>query len=217
MTDRSDIFEKNVQEYQEQLSTVDFDAVKETLGILSDSGGMWIPFFDTRYAVSRDGIVDASGSRPDYRVSVVLSKYILLCPEKVYQDEQWASFKDFKLVSHFTNVNFFASDTESALESHFSGRLSGLEKACKELGGQPHEMETPYDLSVTFEALPRISLLLLFNDGDDEFPARGTVLFQRHAERYLDPESLAITSAALVRRLKQQDSLGTHLKDGGNP
>jgi hypothetical protein len=54
-----------------------------------------------------------------------------------------------------------------------------------------------------FDVLPNISLLLLFNDRDDEFPAQGTVLFQKHSEFYLDPESLAMTSAVLVKRLKE--------------
>ena len=70
-----------------------------------------------------------------------------------------------------------------------------------EMGGvENHEM-AGYDLAMQFQALPMISLLLLFNDGDADFPAYTTVLFQRQAEFYLDPESLAMTSAVLARRL----------------
>jgi hypothetical protein len=64
-------------------------------------------------------------------------------------------------------------------------------------------MEMPYDLSMQFKALPRISLLMLFNDDDGEFPAQCTVLFQKHAELYLDPESLAMSGAFLARSLKR--------------
>ena len=71
------------------------------------------------------------------------------------------------------------------------------------MGGFAHQMEISYDLAVKFDALPRISLLLLFNDGDEEFPAKCTVLFQKHAEYYLDPESLAMTGACLAKALKQ--------------
>jgi len=53
------------------------------------------------------------------------------------------------------------------------------------------------------DALPRISLLLLYNDCDEEFPAQCTVLFQKHAEFYLDPESLVMTSAGLAKQLAQ--------------
>lgn len=79
-----------------------------------------------------------------------------------------------------------------------------MKKACGELGGSPHEMDITYDLSIRFVALPRISLLLLFNDGDEEFPAKCTVLFQKHAEYYLDPESLAMTGACLAGKLKRR-------------
>ena len=42
-----------------------------------------------------------------------------------------------------------------------------------------------------FEALPKVPILMLFNDGDDEFSARCLVLFERRAEKYLDMECLA--------------------------
>jgi hypothetical protein len=203
MTAQSDIFKKNVEEYQRQLAEVDFASIRDRLGIEMDSGKMFIPFFKDRFFVSRDGITDASDNPPDYRISVILSKYILLCPDETHHDSEWTSFKDFKRVSHFTNVNFFSSDTERVIEKHFSGKMRELQNACDQWGGLHHEMETPYDISMQFQALPRISLLLLFNDGDEEFPARCTVLFQKHAEYYLDPESLAITSAWLPGSLKQ--------------
>jgi hypothetical protein len=67
----------------------------------------------------------------------------------------------------------------------------------------------PYDLSVRFEALPRVSLLLLFNDRDDEFPAGCKVLFNQHAETYLDPESLAMTGSFLAKQLHRAGELAT--------
>lgn len=98
-------------------------------------------------------------------------------------------------------MHYFNSDTERAIEVHFSGGLDTLSKACRDLGGcQLTSM--PYDLSMRIEALPRFALLLLFNDADEEFPARCKVPFQRQAEHYLDPESLAMTGALLAKKLK---------------
>jgi len=54
-----------------------------------------------------------------------------------------------------------------------------------------------------FKILPQIDILLLFNDRDDEFPATCSVLFQRQAEYYLDPESLIMTGMAFTQRLKK--------------
>jgi hypothetical protein len=206
MVQGSDVFEKNYQNYCAQMAKIDFESIKDKLGIIHDGDRMFIPFFNNRYLVSNNGIFDESGNRPDYIISIILSKYILLCPGQSHHDNEWVSFKDFKRVSHFTNVNYFSSDTERAIEKHFSGKLDKLKKASEELDGSQHEMEISYDLSMQFNALPRISLLLLFNDGDEEFPAKCTVLFQRHAEYYLDPESLAMTSACLARELKRKAS-----------
>ena len=76
------------------------------------------------------------------------------------------------------------------------------------LGGVSGDSTLSYDLVMRFQALPRIALLLLFNDGDDDFPPYSTVLFWRQAEYYLAPESLAMTSALLARQLTTQLETG---------
>jgi hypothetical protein len=143
-------------------------------------------------------------------VCVILSKYLLLCPDSLHDDTEWVSFKDFKKTSHFLNVNYFASDTEKPIVRHFSERPDELSLACEKFGGLPYDLEVSYDLMIRFDALPRISLLLLFNDKDEEFPAQCSVLFQKQAEYYLDPESLAMTSAFLAKsliRYKREENL----------
>jgi hypothetical protein len=183
---------------------VDLEAVRDTLGLISDSGNLVLSFFNKKYSITNKGFADEAGKRPNYGEAFFLFKYILLCPDEPYFDEEWSTFQGFKKASHFTNVNFFKSDTEQVIQRVFSGKLEDLRKACAELGGAFYETETPYDLSMKFDAFPRISLLLLFNDADDEFPAKGTVLFEKHAEHYLDPESLATTSAWLAKNLAKQ-------------
>ncbi len=205
MNQRSEVFEKNYNYYVEQLRTINFKSIENRLGVQCHDDGAQIDFLNNTYWVSRDGITDSSGNRPDYGICVILSKYFLLCPDQTHIDTQWVSFKDFKRTSHFTNVNFFASDTQSVLIKHFSGRLDALFKSSRKLGGTPHEMEISYDLSMQFTMLPRLSLLLLFNDGDEDFPADCNVLFQKHAEFYLDPESLVMTSAGLAKALIRID------------
>ena len=201
MGEQSEIFEKHYNDYIGRIAGIDPAKIAETLGIERTESGVIVRFFNKEYHVSGNGITDADGNRPDYGLCVILAKYLLLCPEIVHHDPEWVSFKDFKKDSHFTNVNFFASDTEQAVVKHFSGKIDALEQAGEQLGGIRYEGDMSYDLSMQFFALPRISLLLLMNDADEEFPAQCKVLFQKHAEYYLDPESLAMTGAALARRL----------------
>jgi hypothetical protein len=71
------------------------------------------------------------------------------------------------------------------------------------LNGHPPAADFPYDLSLQFSALPKIPVLMLFNDADEEFPARCAVLFERRAEKYLDMECLAMVGSLLFEWLKQ--------------
>jgi hypothetical protein len=207
MSQANPVFEKNYSYYLDEIAKVDFGAVKDTLACRVDGDQVVVPFFGREYRVSRYGITDTANRKPAYVVCVILAKYILRCPARAAADDGWVSFKDFKTTSHFTNINYFASDTEQAIVKGFSGRLAELAEACRQTGGGPHDADMPYDLSVRFEALPRVSLLLLFNDRDDEFPAGCKVLFNRPAESYLDPESLAMTGSFLARRLDRAGKL----------
>ena len=68
------------------------------------------------------------------------------------------------------------------------------------MGGTVLASET-YDLALQFHALPRIPVLLNFNDRDDLFPASVSVLYRASAECFLDMECLAITGTLLAGRL----------------
>ena len=202
MSQVAEIFKKNYEEYMSRVAGIDLAAVAENLGLEKQGDQYLLRFYGRDFIVSGKGIFEKTGKTPDYAACVILSKYLILCPENAPIMEGWAAFKDFKKTSHFTNVNYFNSDTERALAVNFGGKMDELSRACDALGGQPDESGLSYDLVRKFQALPKISVLVLFNDSEGRFPAFGTVLFQKHTEYYLDPESIAVTSAYLVRRLK---------------
>jgi len=204
VTPPSDVFEKHHADYRARLANLDFQRIAPLLGLVPQGDGYALPFLDRRYVISPGGIRDGHGQAPSNATVVVLANYLIRCPSHAHQDTRWAAFKDFKRETHFTNVNYFASDTEQKIVATFSGQLAALARAARRMGGVPGDSDLSYDLVMQFQALPRIALLLLFNDGDEDFPAYATVLFQRQAEYYLDPESLAMTSALLVSRLAKQ-------------
>jgi hypothetical protein len=206
MFPKSEIFEKHYRDYCTQIAKTDLSAIVDRLGLRLQGDRMLLRLFDKDYLVSGAGITDADGERPEYMVCVIIAKYILSCPDRDHNDVEWTSFKDFKNTSHFTNVNFFSSDVEQAIAKRFSGRVAELSEAAEGMGGIPDDAGASYDLALRFTALPRLSLLLLFNDGDEEFPAECKVLFERRAEMHLDPESIAMLGALLAKRLKRSTS-----------
>jgi hypothetical protein len=198
---KSPIFEETYKNYLAQVAGIDIPFRATLLGIGLKEGEALIPLLGKPFRVSPLGVFDPSGQEPDHAVRVVLCKYLLLCPETEPIGEEWVSFKDFKDAAPF--VGGFINNTEKALVKHFSGRLDRLKEACQKLGGLPADLEISYQLALRFEALPKISILLLFNDEDEEFPAQGSLLFQKKAAEYLDMECLAILGWFLTDALLQ--------------
>jgi hypothetical protein len=201
MTLKSPIFDETFKNYLAQLKRIDLESRGKILGINIENNEALVPLLGKTYRVSTNGIFDPSGQEPDHALRVVLCKYLLLCPETEPIGEDWVSFKDFKDAAPF--VGGFVNNTEKALVRHFSGRLSQLKETCQKLGGLPTDLDLSYQVAVRFEALPQILLLLLFNDEDDEFPAQGSLLFQKKAAEYLDMECLAILGWFLTDVLLQ--------------
>jgi hypothetical protein len=203
--EQSHIFDKIYRQYCDQIAKVDFESIRNILGIgYGDNGSLCIPFFNKRHLVSRNGIKDVQGNRANSVVSTILSQYVLLCPDEMHLNPEWVSFKDFKRASYSTVAIGFSSESERVIKKHFSGRLDALSKACASFGGSQCKMNVSYDLVVQFNALPRISLLLLFNDNDNDFSANCTILLNRDAEYYLDPESLVMVKGYLGNNLIKQ-------------
>lgn len=198
---RAEIFAENYRSYCSRLAQVDFRDIYALLGGEMRENQLAIPFFDKTFLISGDGIVGEDGKNPDYMTSVILSQYVLLCPLTASHKPEWVAFRDFRKISSFTNITYFKSDTENRIAKKFATTAGELEEMCLRLGGRNLTGYGSYDLMCEIQALPRIALLLLFNGRDEVFPAECSVLFQRHSELHLDPESLAMTGATLAAKL----------------
>jgi hypothetical protein len=160
-----------------------------------------IPFFGKPYRVSPEGISDSSGKQPHLSVSVILCKYLLMCPMIEPLGGSWMSFKDFKDAAPL--IQAFFNTVSLPIAETFSGRLADLDQACRKIGGYPPDDKYPYDLCMQFDALSKIPMLLLFNDQDEEFPAQCSVLFEKRVEKFLDMECLAMVGMLFCEYLKK--------------
>ena len=200
MTEKSSVFEETYANYLSQIGGLDFKQIADRLGAEMVGEELIIPFFGKPIRISAAGISEPSGGRPNFSVCVVLFKYLLMCPDHDPAENDWVSFKDFKDSAPFAGA--FFNYTEVPLAKYFSGRLKDLDAACRRIQGHPPAATFSYDLCIQFTALPKIPLLMLFNDADEEFPARCAVLFERRAEKYLDMECLAMVGMLLFEYLK---------------
>ena len=190
------VFEKNYKNYLGELKKIFFKSVALHLGGTVEGHIIKIPFFGQPYEVFPSGITDPSGKVPAYDICVVLSKYLLLCPDTPPpQKGQWVSYRDFKDSGPLTN--YFNNDVERSIAAYFKGKLDGLKKAGKTIYEFQPDIDVDYDLVMQFEALPRIPVIMLFNDADEEFSEKCSILFEQRAEKYLDAECIAMIGRQL--------------------
>ena len=203
MTDPSPAFEKTYRMYLAKLAGLDLESRADLLGITVRDDEAVVPLLGRDHRVSPRGVTDPAGAQPIHSVSVVLCQYLLLAPPgEPGEGADWVTFKDFRDAAPF--VDGFTANSERAVARTFSGRLDALRGACEELGGTAPDLEVSYQLKMRFEPLPRVPVILLFNDEDEEFPAEATILFERRAERFLDMECLAILGWMLADGLSEK-------------
>jgi hypothetical protein len=196
----SPVFDSIYRDYLDQVSRIDFHRLTDRLALQLVDDELIVPLFGQSYTVSAKGIIDPDGQRPSHSVSVVLCKYLLMAPENEPTEADWVTYKDFRDAGPFAGG--FRSNAEQNISRSFSGRLAELGKACLQLDAHPCHENFPGQLAMRFRALPRIPIVLLFNDQDEEFPAQCSLLFERRAAKYLDMECLAISGWILAEWLK---------------
>jgi len=205
MAEKSKVFEQTYEDYLSQIAILDFNFIANTLSIIVDGEDVVVPFFGKPYRVSSKAITDPSGKQPHLSICVILCKYLLMCPLIEPLGGNWMAFKDFKDAAPL--IQAFSNTVTRAIAETFSGRVSELEASGKKMGGYTPDEEFPYDLCMQFDALPKVPLLLLFNDQDDEFPAQCGVLFEKRTEKFIDMECLAMVGMLFFEYLKKESRL----------
>ena len=199
MPEKSAVFETTYGRYLEQLAAIDYLDRADRLGVEVADRELVIPLYGTPYVLSREGVRSLDGQPVNFAIRVVLCCYVLQCPPRVPPPGNWMTYREFRNAGPL--VGYFTANTQKIIETSFAGCTPSLEKACRRLGARSFEDDAVYDLSMTFDFLPRIPVLLRFNDRDSEFPAQCAILFPQSAEAFLDMECMAIGGTLLAGTL----------------
>ena len=196
---RSSVFEETYQNYLQQIKTINYIARADMLGVNSAGSDLEIPLYDSVYLLSGDGIEAVDGTPVSAAVRVILCKYVLMCPDKIVKQEyRLMTYREFKDAGPL--ISYFTTNTNKTIETTFTGKLHTFKARAINLGGTLRSDES-YDLSCEFAALPRIPVIVNFNDRDDLFPATCSILYRSTAQRFLDMECLAMTGTLLAGKL----------------
>jgi hypothetical protein len=195
----SPVFEETYQHYLAEIGRLDYLAKAELLNVDRQEDSLIVPLYSRQYRVCSGGITDMSGASVIPAIRIILSKYILTCDSFTPAgSDPYMTFRDFKDASPL--ISYFTTNTNKTLEATFSGNLKELRRCCQKMGGIEQQADS-FDLSFLFLALPRVPVVLNFNDKDELFPASCTVLYRESAQLFLDMECLAMTGTLLAGEL----------------
>jgi len=199
MTEKGPIFEQHHRDYLDRIRQLDWGLLPERLGVERQGSTLFVPVFGAAYRVSADGIYDPQGKPADYGTGVILCRYLLECPPHHPVDDAWRAFRDFPDAAPL--LGYFSANVEQRIAGHFGADRRLLSAAAAPLGCRRPPQELDYDFAAVFDPLPRVPVLLTFNEADAMFPAHCSVLFERRIESYLDMECVAMVGALLAERL----------------
>ena len=193
------VYDQTYRHYLEQLKTMRFEGKQDVLGVTVDGDQVVVPYFGAAVRLTPDGLQDAAGRRPDFADCVVICRYLVMCPLFEPRQIDWVAYRDFPDAGPLTV--FWADAVEAPLARIFSGQVALLEAASDALDGRDPGLDIACDLCRCFTPLPKVPLLLVFNDGDEDFPASASLLLEKRSSTYLDAESQAILGHILSQRL----------------
>ncbi|MCJ7773220.1 MAG: DUF3786 domain-containing protein [Desulfobacterales bacterium] len=199
MNKQNEIFEETSRKCIIQLKDTNFLKNSEILGAEVKDNNLVIPLYGQFCSVSIEGVKTHDGKSTNPAVSVLLLKYVLNCPDKIPPEGQWVTYREFEgagvLSGHFTE------NTNKIIETSFSGKASRLHHCALHMGGISLHDDSSFDVAIEFEALPKIPILLRFNDMDGQFPAQCSILFRKSADQFLDLKSLEVVGTLLAGKL----------------
>ncbi len=134
--------------------------------------------------------------------STVMTIYDLLCYHK--GENAPALFDQWCTVGTFVVTGVTQTDTFTGKYAKlFDGRLDELKAAAQKLGGVLRSTMAGADLTCCFPVTPFFPVLLQFWGGDEEFPPKLLVLWDRNTDSFLHFETTFYLQGDLLERLKK--------------
>ncbi len=160
-----------------------------------------LPYFKGHIHISRDSITDADGNDLGRWEQVFIFNHMAQGGSRL-PTGQWKSLQEFP--NTVSKIKTMRSQVEAPLRERFTGRPAELAAAARRIGGTAAAAQNESaDLALYFQPLPRIPVLLLFWDADQEggFEAEVKLAFDETITEHLDIESIMFLSEHLAKAL----------------
>ena len=194
--------EELIQSLRLRMKDVDLSAITGDLGGDYHDGRLFMHCLGREFEIFPGGEIHAQGPVTPW-IRILLLHYINT-HGKAELSGKWVSFSELR--SGMVKASSFLREAEDPLKELFERDREGVAAAITKLGaGHSDDFPTP-EAWVLF-LLPRVPVVILHWPGEDEFPAKVTILFDQTADKFLDVESLMFLLEGLVKNIERVLSL----------
>lgn len=167
------------------------------------SGAEWnspmlnLPYLNMNLAVNHE----TGEFLPDtlwHSEKICIYQYLSECCGMSTLSNRFISFLELPQGEHHHRP--FIIEAEEPMTKRFGNNIDLFKKAGEALGGV---MGKAGNASFTIKVFPKISLMFVLRAGDEEFPARGTILFDAGAALHMQTASLYMMGICVERRLEE--------------
>lgn len=163
-----------------------------------DDVSMRVPFLNRTYRVSYPDFVftdmDSDAAVPLQEQVLILHYLIGNSPE--WLKGQWVAYREIQGAQFYYSA--FIKRAVDPLKKIFGQSVQPLTAAAQNLNGRPIDAG---DAGFEFLVFPKVPVQVIVYQGDDEFPAEASILFDHSIGEILSPEDIAWMSGMLVYRL----------------
>lgn len=205
----TDNYEKQVYIGREWFLKYDQDKLIKKYGLRNNKDYLYLNYIGTEYRINRvDGAVEYR--QEEWQVckeyTIVMTIYDLLCHSKEETlpplTGQWQPVGGFVRTGSSPSTGVFTKEYEKA----FEGKVEEVKQACICLGGKLQKPLAGADLTFEMPVVPGFSVLFQFWDGDDEFPPKILLLWDKASMSYLHFETTYYLQGDLLQAILEKIS-----------
>ena len=202
-----DNYDKQVDIGRRIFMEYDQDLLIRKFALEADEQWIFLTYLNTPCRISRgDGRIEelVDGSWRECRdFGTVMTIYDLLCHHKgdaaPVLRQEWCTVGTF-IVTGVSNTGTFTGKYAAA----FDGHMEELKAACAKLGGTLQKRMAGADVTCLIPVTSFFPVLLQFWEGDDEFPPKLMLLWDRNAMDFLHFETTFYLQGDIAQRLLRQ-------------
>lgn len=194
---KSDWRETLIANLKADIGKIPFLNIAEGIGADLVNGSLRLNAMNKEFTISSKGEIKSEGHITPW-LKILLLNYIKNSGNSNLSNK-WVSFSELK--NGMLKANTFKSECEDALNSILNDYFDKSDTIFSGLGARRLQGLSTEN-AWTLKLLPKIPVLILYWQKEDDFPSQTKILFDSSADQFLDVESLVFLTEEMIREIE---------------